>query len=194
MKKTFLQSSKQIPAWQAERAALLQRACNSVETRVKNGNRKGKAIRRVSKYLNGRSFRCEPKRHLRLLGKTLRRVHDVWKRNGETPSAFRLNYRARVPAIPVLVLVRFANFCASIQQRSLKSAWNNFARREQSAGRSLKFTYYQVRYEFLAANFYLIQDDLKAVQASQTKLAQQRLRVIADIRSRLDRSPRRRVN
>ena len=154
----------------------------------------------MAKVHNGRAFKCDPKRHLSLSGKTLQREFAIWKRGGELPAAFTLQYRPRRPAIPAPVLVRFANFCASGRQPSMKAAWDKFAARGgnfgrgQHASKPLKISYGQLCYHFPAPDFYLMQGELKAIQAAQTKLAQLRLKVIADIRRRLpDRVPRRRV-
>jgi hypothetical protein len=198
--KLSLQTTSQIPAWQAERANKLHRACNSVQTRLNHGERKRKAFRRVAKYHNGRAFKCNPKRHLSLSEQTLRRAFAKWKRGGEVPSAFRFRYQPRRPTIPAPVLVRFAGFCASIPMPSVRAAWQKFSARGgafgrgQHASKPLKISYGQLCYHFPATDFYLMQGELKAIQAAQMKLAQLRFKAIADIRRRLpDRSPRRRV-
>lgn len=179
---------------------LLHRACRSVQMRINHGERSQKSFRRVAKYYDGRSFKCNPKRHLSLSEQTLRRAFARWKHGGELPAAFRIDYQPRRPAITAPVLVRFTNYCASQQLPSVKSAWQKFSARGGSFGRGqhaskpLKISYGQLRYHFPAADFYLMQGELKAIQAAQTKLAQLRLKVMADIRRRLpDRPPRRRV-
>jgi len=168
--------------------------------RINHGERSQKSFRRVAKYYDGRSFKCNPKRHLSLSEQTLRRAFARWKHGGELPAAFRIDYQPRRPAITAPVLVRFTNYCASQQLPSVKSAWQKFSARGGSFGRGqhaskpLKISYGQLRYHFPAADFYLMQGELKAIQAAQTKLAQLRLKVMADIRRRLpDRPPRRRV-
>jgi hypothetical protein len=195
-----LQIKNQIPAWQAERASKLHRACRSVQTRISRGERKRKAFRRVSKYNNGRAFKCDPKHHLSLSEQTLRRAVARWKRGGEVPSAFHFRYQPRRTALTAPVLVRFAGFSASTPMPSVRAAWQKFSARGgsfgrgQRAGKPLKISYGQLCYHFPAAGFYLMQGELKVIQAAQTKLAQLRLRVVADIRRRLpDRLPRRRV-
>jgi len=197
--KTF-RTSNDTSAWQAERAALLHRACKSVQARINRGQKISKAIRCVAKRLKLRQFRSDPKRRLALTEKTLRRHFKTWQRGGEVPAAFKLNYHSRRPSVPATLLVRFAEFCACQKLASLKSAWNKFCQRGGSfgrgrhAGKPLKVSYGQLRYNFPAADFYLLQGELKAIQALQTKLAQLRLEIVADIRRRLpDRPPRRRV-
>ncbi len=186
--------------WQRERAALLHRACRSVQTRINHGERKRKAFRRVAKYHDGRSFKCDPKRRLALSEQTLRRQFAIWKLGGELRAAFKLDYFVRRPSVAAPVLVRFTNYCANSCQPSLKVAWGKFSARGGSfgsggrSGKPLKVSYGQLRYNFHAADFYSMQKQLKAIQTEQTKLAQLRLKVIAEIRSRLpDRPPRRRV-
>lgn len=198
--KSFLQPSKQIPDWQAERTALLHRACRSVQTRINHGERKWRAFRRVATYHAGRSFKCDPKRRMSLSEHTLRRVFAKWNRGGQVPSVFHIHYQPRRPAIPAPVLVRFANFCAAIRQPSMKVAWEKFSARGGSFGRGqhasnpLKISYGMLCYNFPAADFYLMQRELKMIQAAQIRLAHLRLKIIADIRGRLpDRPPRRRV-
>lgn len=193
--KLTLHPTIQIPAWQAERANKLHRACNSVQSRLNRGERKRKAFRRVSKFHNGRAFKCDPKHRLSLSEQTLRRAFARWKRGGEVPSAFRFRYQPRRTALTAPLLVRFANFCASIPLRSMKSAWKKFSARGgsfgrgQHASRPLKISYGQLCYHFQATDFYLIQRELQVIQAAQTKLAQLRLKVVGDIRRRLPDRP-----
>ena len=189
-----------LSAWQLERAALLHRACKSVQWRINHGQRKRKAFRRVSNYLNGRSFRCDPKRHLALTEGTLRRLFAKWKHGGEIPAAFKLNYHVRQPSIPAPVFVRFAEFCASQPLPSVRAAWENFCRRRGSFGRGmrarkpLKISYNQLRYNFPAADFYLMQAEIRARAVSNIKQAQLLSKIIVGIRQRLpERPPRRRI-
>ena len=169
----FLHASKSKANWQAERAALLHRACKSVQTRINHGERKQKAFRRVAKYNNGRAFKCDPKRRLSLGGKTLQRAFARWKHGGEVAAAFLIHYQPRRPAIPAPVLVRFTNFCASGRQPSMKAAWEKFAARGgnfgrgQHASKPLKISYGQARYHFPVADFYLMQGELKTIQEAQ---------------------------
>jgi len=187
-------------AWQAERAALLHRACNSIQMRINHGERNRKAFRRVAKYLTGRAFKCDPNRRLVLAESTLRSHFRKWKRGGEVPAAFKLNYYVRRPSIPAPVFVRFAEFCASQPLPSVKAAWEKFCRRGgsfgrgQHAGKRLKISYNQLRYNFPAADFYLMQTEIRARAESEIKQAQLLSKIIAEIRERLpDRPLRRRV-
>ena len=187
-------SQNSTPAWQVERAQRLQRACRSIETRLARGEQNRRAFRRVAKYQHGRPFRCDPSRTMRLSEGTLRYLFPRWKNGGKVSAAFQLHYRPRISAIPAPVLVCFAEFCANNRLRSLASAWAQFSKSVRIAGKPLQFTYYQVRYEFTAANFYLLQHHVAALRTAQTVLAKQRLDIISKIRSRLpDRRPRQRV-
>ena len=118
--KLSLQTTKQIPAWQAELANKLHRACVSVQTRLNHGERKRNAFLRVAKYHNGRSFKCDPKHRLSLSEQTLRRAFARWKRGGEVPSAFRFRYQPRRTALTAPILVRFVEYSASQQFPSMK--------------------------------------------------------------------------
>jgi hypothetical protein len=82
----------------------------------------------------------------------------------------------------------------------MKTAWKKFSARGgsfghgQHASKPLKISYGQLCYHFPASDFYLMQGELKAISAAKTRLAQLRLKAVADIRRRLpDRLPRRRV-
>src|SRR2546423_784954 len=81
----------QLPAWQIERAELLQRACQSVQRRMAGGQAFGKAVRIASWTYRGRVLKTAPRKTLRLSRVTLIRLFPIWKKN-PTPSAFRLNY------------------------------------------------------------------------------------------------------
>ena len=194
-----IQIKKQIP-WQTERANKLNRACQCVKAAILRGENISKAIRCVARSYDGRMFKSDPARRLALSAATLRRLWDMWKRGGEVPAAFKLHYRARRPFIPAPLLVRFVEFCASNHLASMKTAWDKFSARGGSFGRGqhaskpLTISYGQVCYHFRAADFYLMQGEQKTIQSAQTRLAQLRLKVIADVRHRLpDRPPRRRV-
>ena len=97
------------------------------------------------------------------------------------------------------MFVRFASFCASQPLPSLKSAWLKFSARGGSFGhgrharKRLKISYNQLRYNFPAADFYLMQAQIKAGEAAQIELARLKFKVIADIRRRLPERPPRRA-
>ncbi len=193
-------SRSHCPARQAERANRLHRICGSIAARAARGEKKRRLIHWFAWYSRGRCYKCDPSRQLRFSISTIQRAFYLWKKGGQVAAALLQHYKPRRPAIPAAVLVRFAEFCGSQPLPSIKAAWLKFAARGGSFGRGLhaskplKISYGQLRYNLPAADFYLIQAQLKAIQTAQTKLAQERLRIVADIRRRLpDRLPRRRV-
>jgi hypothetical protein len=192
-----LPSSKSISAWQTERQAKLQRACNRIRRAQAAGKPIGKTIRRVSHSLNGRPFRCDPARRLMLSAATLRRLWDNWRRGGEVPAAFKLNFYRQPSALTAPVLVRFTDFISAGYHRSLSAAWQKFCNRAGALGYGRrkadqrKITYDMLRHNFGVANFYRIQGALKSLQAAQNHLAKERWEITAAIRARLSNRPRR---
>ena len=183
-----------------ERAKILQRACERIRTAVAAGKPIQKNIRRVARRLNGRPYRCDTSRRLALSPKTLRRVWDDWRRGGEVPAAFALNFNPHRKFIPAAVLVQFAEFCANNHQRSLACAWRKFSARAGSfgrgrrTGRRLKISADRIYHYFSVAIFYQMQSDLKAIQTAQINLGKLKLKAIAAIRARLtDWPPRQRT-
>jgi len=192
--KKILHSSKRSSDWQSERAKTLQRACLCVQSGVARGGKISKTIRRVSRRYAGRKYKSDPARRLALTPATLRQWWDTWKRAGQIPAAFKLEYRSRCPFIPRPLLIRFVDFCARNRLSSVKIAWKIFSTHKQN-GRVGEFTYGQVTYSFSAADFYMMQSQLKAIETAQAKLDQVKLKAIADITNRLmERPQRRRVN
>jgi hypothetical protein len=192
--------SNPIPDWQTERASRLHRACLSLQLALHNGGKICKSIRHVARRYNGRQFKSDPARRMRLSALTLRRAWKIWNQGGQMASAFRLKYRPKRAAIPAPVLVRFAEFAACNSVPSLKTAWQKFAARPGSfrGGRGvrkpLKISLCQIYRYFPAADFYQMQSHLKTIRAEQLNLAQLRLKVTAAIRRQLpDRVPGRRL-
>jgi hypothetical protein len=178
----------------------LHRACNSVQTRLNRGERKRKAFRRVAKYHNGRAFKCDPRRRLSLSEGTLRRLFAKWKRVGEVPSAFWIQYKPRRSTITAPVLIRFIDFSARQQFPSMKSAWEKFSARGGNFGcgrrsnKPVKISYGMARYYFPAAKFHKLQEQLEKIDQAQDTLAWLRLDFQAEIITLLpERPPRRRV-
>lgn len=195
--KASVQATKQTSNWQTERAKILQRACRSIKAAAQRGAPIGRAIRRTARRYNGRPFKCDPARRLAVSSKSLRRHWDAWRRGGELPAAFRLQFKSRPSAVTAPVMIRFADFCATGRRKSMRAAWLAFAARPGAFGHGRRkknfrpISYDSALREFGAANFYLIQDALRKMQTSQTNLAQVRLSIIADLRRRLsDRPPR----
>jgi hypothetical protein len=187
--------------WQTERAAKLQRACEQIRRAIASGKPVGKTIRRVARRLNGRPYRCNPSRRLKLHPVTLRRIWDAWRRGGEVPAVFKLNFYRQPSALTAAVLVRFTDFVCASHHRSMRAAWQRFCARpgafkasDRREKKVRKVTYDMVCHNFGAANFYRLQGALKAMHAAQINLAKERLDISASIRNRLpDRLLRRRV-
>jgi len=186
--------------WQAERAKRLHRICGSIAARLARGEKKHKLIQWFVWYWKGRCYKCDPTRPLAFSKSTIERAFYLWKKGGRVAAALLPQYKPRQPAIPAPILVRLAAFCASQPLPSLKSAWQKFSARGGSFGRGqhaskpLKISYGQLCYNFPAADFYLIQAQIKAEETARINKAKLLCKVIADIRCRLpERPPRRRV-
>jgi len=191
--------SKQIPAWQIERAAKLHRACQRIQAAIARGEKVTRVIRRVAARANGKRYRSAPGRQLALSFVTLRRAWDVWRRNGQLPASLRVHYRSE-PSITAPVLVRFSSFCANQQFPSLQQAWHVFIAQPGSFGKGRRFrplviSYSQLCRYFPAATFYSMQSHLKAIHREQAALNDLRLRTIAELNQRLPTHlPRRRAS
>jgi hypothetical protein len=195
-----LLASKLIPAWQIERERKLHRACLSVQAAIQRGEQKLRFIRRVARRCNNRNFRSDPARRMALTAGTLLRLFRVWQKNGEVPSAFRLNYTKRSPIITAPVLIRFIEFSTRQQFPSMKSAWQKFSARGGNFGcgrrsnKPVKISYGMARYYFPAAKFSKLQEQLEKIAQAQNTLAWLRLDFQAEIITLLpERAPRRRV-
>ena len=187
-----LQTSRSTPAWQVERTAKLQRACQTIAAAVQRGEKIGKAIRRAARSRNGRNFKSDPSRQLALSASSLRRLWDRWNKTGQTPAAFKLNFFRRPSSVPVAMLVRFTKFCAGGPQPCLAEAWRQFSTRGRHPGGRLKIPADRIYHYFPAAEFYLMQAPLRAMETERVELARLRLKVIADIRRRVTSPPPRR--
>ena len=186
--------------WEAERAQKLQYEFAKTRRAIAAGKPVGKSLRGLARRLNGRPCRCDPERRIKLSAATVRRLWDDWRRGGEVPAAFKLNFYRHPTALTAHVLVRFADYISASQHRSMRAAWQKFCARPGAFGHSRRkgnlrgVSYDMLCHTFHAANFYLIQQHLKTIQTAQINLARARLAVIADLRNRLpDRPTRRRV-
>ena len=177
------QSPNQLAARQAERAKVLQRACERIRAAVASGKPLLKTMGRVAQGLNGRPYRCDASRRLALSTKTLQRVWYVWRQNGEVPAAFKLNYFVPPSSVPASVLIRFVLYCAGTPQKSrpLTKAWLEFSK----LGKPVKISRDRLYHYFPAAEFHQIQDQFKAIAAASFELARLRDRNIARIKDRL---------
>lgn len=182
--------------WQTDRAQLLQRACLSLQTAILNGGKVCKTLQRVARRYHGRCFKSDPARQLRLSPLTLRRAWNAWRRSGQLPRAFQLNFHNGGNVIPSPLLVRFTNYCARRQFRSLKSAWQKFSMCGGNFGRGrrpnagLKIPCRRLYRHFRADDFYELQGCLGKIEAEQIKLEKLRDKISDDLRRRLpEKSP-----
>ncbi len=125
--KKILQSSNQIPIWQKERALLLQKACIRVKARIARGGKLLRSVRLVARSMNGRTFKSDPGRTLKLSPKTLLPLYYKWRVNGESPAVFTLYYSSRHSLFTNLVIARLADVLLAHPNRSFKSTWNVFS-------------------------------------------------------------------
>ncbi|HTR41506.1 MAG TPA: hypothetical protein VMH87_07810 [Pseudomonadales bacterium] len=120
--------SDSLPPWQRERMAILQRACERVK-RLAARHGLLKSIRMVAGNLNGRWFKSDPCRALKLSPKTLTERYYAWRAAGETAAAFRFKYSCRHALFRSLVMAKFADFLIAHPHRSFESNWNIFSSR-----------------------------------------------------------------
>jgi len=185
--------------WQLERSRILQRGCRRIKRAIEAGKPIARTIRRISRQLNGKHFHCDPTRTLALSENSLRRLWDVWRKSGEVPSAFKLNYYSCPSAMTSPVLIAFVDFCATSHHRSMRQAWLKFLSRPKTARLAHEFKGMTLTYDMLvhnlpAENFYQLRDRFDAIGSAERELNQLRLKITADIRNRFPaRRPRRRV-
>lgn len=190
-----LPSSNQLPAWQTERAKLLQR---EFQRDAAAGKPIGRALRKMARRLHGRAYRCEPSRRMKLSAVTLRRLWDAWRRGGEVPAVFAIKPSYRPSALTASVALHFAAFCARETHKSMRAAWLKFAARPGSFGHGRRkkqpaISYDMVCHNFGTANFYRLAWARRISRAAQIHLAKERLTIAAALRERLERPKRQRV-
>ncbi|MEO5804102.1 MAG: hypothetical protein ABIR24_11295 [Verrucomicrobiota bacterium] len=97
--------------WLAERGRILLRLCRCLESRIQRGQSLRIAARKLIRKWNGRAYRVEPKRRIRLSALSLVAHYKKWLRDS-TAQAFELNYRGptarKVPALFILEAARRA--------------------------------------------------------------------------------------
>lgn len=167
-----------LPPWQLERMATLQRACRSLKGRQERGEKLSQAGKRVARRYDGQPLKCDASRKLQLKPSTLRRLFRVWMRNGESSAAFRLNYSSRPSVFTSGILTRFIQFLVDSPQPSLAVAWAKFCERGGSfgpgrrGGKPLKISYYQIRYALPTELFQKIAAQQKAIVIAHKNLEQ----------------------
>ena len=127
-------SYKPLPAWQDERAKILQRTCHRILAREQAGQSRHKAVGRFSRRWDGKSLKADPARRLRLKTSTLYNLYSKWRQYGQTAEAFHLNFQPGNRRIVAPVLIRFVNFAAERDFKSFKDAWRAFCQRGGSFG------------------------------------------------------------
>jgi hypothetical protein len=198
MKKS-LQTTNQIPAWQAERAKRLHRICSSIEARVARGEKKRRLIQWFAWYWKGRSYKCDPSRPLRFSRCTIERAFHLWKKGGQIAASLRVHYQPRRTILTAPILERFIDFCASRPLPSMKAAWLQFLSRAGHFGlgwrskRRQRISLGMVRYHWPASKFHALQASLKAMDSEKIALARRCLEFKSEIRNRLPDRQRRRV-
>lgn len=175
---------KHIPAWQTERSAILQRACRSINAAIQRGEKISKAIQRESRRHHGQPFKSDARHRMALAPETLRQLWDKWRHGGKSVTVFKLGYRARVPQLPRMVMLRFVEFCAVNRLSSMRIAWLKFSGRKENC-MAREFSYSQVAYIFTAADFYRMQQQLRWIDQAQAALDQIKRAAVAQIAERL---------
>lgn len=99
------------PAWQLERAVILQRACLGIELQIAQGQTFDRALRRAVRYYADRHYRYEPKRRFRISKGTLTAQYYHWLKAGRTVDAFGLKHRAHNKKLKRSDAIRFLRTC-----------------------------------------------------------------------------------
>ncbi|HWC59401.1 MAG TPA: hypothetical protein VHC44_06875 [Verrucomicrobiae bacterium] len=108
--------------WQLERAKRLHRICRCIEGRVSRGEKLRKAFTWFVWRWNGRPFRCDPVRKLKLKKQTLRDWYYIWKKNGRNEAALTLKYRSSRPQRDRTKVTEFLRICVESNCDSFHSA------------------------------------------------------------------------
>jgi hypothetical protein len=187
-----LPASNKIPAWQSERAyKKLQRACLRIKAAIQRGEPITRTIRRVARSMNGKPYRCDPSRRLALSPASLRRFWDKWRRGGEVPAAFALNYFPSHRIVYASLLIQFVNLCTAREFRNFKTAWQVFC---APGRRGKKPTYDTLLRNLPPGCFKTFRCQWKIIRQAQMKIARARLNFIAKILESVpERAPRRRL-
>lgn len=168
--------------WQAERARILQRICQRIKSREDNGQGRLRAVRIFSRRWNAKPLKCAPRRRLALSRKTLYRLYAAWRRTGETPMAFQLNYSPGNRRIAAPVLLRFVRFIAIRDFKSARAAWKSFCARGGSFGPGRpKLGYDALLWNLPKGCCREIKASRQAKRAAETRLSQLKDRLTAEI-------------
>ncbi len=114
------------PAWQIERARILNRTFKCIEVRRERGQSLRKALVRFTWQwrCRNRHYRAAPNRQIRLAGAgTLRSLFYRWRRGGRCPEAVALRYKVRPLRVSPELAKRFLVECAAPGILSFAAAW-----------------------------------------------------------------------
>lgn len=193
-------SGDNLPLWQREREQLLKRVCLSVQKRIENGMGFLRAVQAAAKLFQGRQFKSDPSRKLRLSKKTLIRIFYAWD-GGMMPAAFRLKYvYGRQSVFTSQMLTRFIQFIIDRPQPSLAVAWRKFSELGgnwgpgRRGGKPLRPSYFQIRWALPTSLFYQIRAEQKAIAAARATLEKLQTEADATVRAKYpERPPRKRM-
>ena len=183
--------------WQREHGEIIHQTCLRVKKLVAAGHPIQKTIRRVARGLNGKPFKCDPSRRLKLSPQSLRRWWDIWRRGGEVAAAVRLKFAAFIKPVPVQVLRRFVEYCGQRCHRSLSDAWRSFLARGTRVGRGrgvrmpVEVSDYQLRKYIPTPVFKTLQSALKDVEAAEARLQEVKFAAIQGVLNQVPTRPTR---
>ena len=83
-----------LPAWEIEREARLHDLCIGIAQAKEKGTPIDQSCRRIAQKWDGKPFKADSSRSLKLSMRGMRRLYFEWRRGGEHPSAFRLQYKS----------------------------------------------------------------------------------------------------
>lgn len=114
-------------SWRRERELRVARICRCLDRGCAAGKPLRKMLVRFAWKWNGRRYKGEPARRLRLAKRTLRYLYRRWKASNGNPAALALNYRAPVKIRQGHAL-DFARVCVNTPVRSFADAYARLPR------------------------------------------------------------------
>lgn len=113
--------------WLSERERIVPRACVAIERGRSRGLSVRKAALRSVWRWNGKPYRCDVSRRVRLSRSSLVQHFYDWRRNGKNPEALQLHYRAHGPKISARLVREFIRVCGMPGVRSLSDAYRKLS-------------------------------------------------------------------
>ena len=170
---------------------MLQRCCLCLKGAVLRGKLITCEFVLVSRLYHGRNYKTDPARRIALAPGTLQEAYYKWKRAGELPTAFRLNYHICTPPISRTLMLRFLEFCAVNRLPTIKVAWHQFSNAKRNARQAAGIAYGQLGYLFSTADFRLMQAQLNVIALAESRISLIKKRPAAKITNHLPmRAPR----